>query len=52
MVTIKKFVFNPFSENTYVVFDENNTAVIIDPGMYNSEEEKIKQKCVKQKKHG
>ena len=41
MVTIKKFVFNPFSENTYVVFDENNTAVIIDPGMYYSAEEKI-----------
>ncbi len=41
MVTIKKFVFNPFSENTYVVFDENNTAVIIDPGMYYSAEERI-----------
>ena len=41
MVTIKKFVFNPFSENTYVVYDEDNTAVIIDPGMYYSAEEKI-----------
>ena len=40
MITIQKFVFNPFSENTYVVFNEEKKAVIIDPGMYYEEEEK------------
>ena len=33
-MTIQTFVFNPFSENTYVVFDETKEAVIIDPGCY------------------
>ncbi|MCB0477390.1 MAG: MBL fold metallo-hydrolase [Crocinitomicaceae bacterium] len=37
---VKKFVFNPFQENTYVVFDETQEAVIIDPGCYESFEEK------------
>ena len=35
---IKKFTFNPFSENTYVISD-HNTAAIIDPGMSNSIEQ-------------
>lgn len=37
---IKKFVFNPFQENTYVVYDETKEAVIIDPGCYEAHEEK------------
>lgn len=32
MAGIRKFVFNPFQVNTYVVFDDNNECVIIDPG--------------------
>ena len=36
---VKKFTFNPFQENTYVVFDETKEAVIIDPGCYESHEE-------------
>ncbi|MBV6646798.1 MAG: MBL fold metallo-hydrolase [Cyclobacteriaceae bacterium] len=31
---IKTFVFNPFYENTYVIYDETNDAIIIDPGCY------------------
>lgn len=38
MITVKSFVFNPFSENTYVVYDETNEAIIIDPGCYESHE--------------
>ena len=34
MLNIKKFTFNPFLENTYVVTDEFKNAVIIDPGCY------------------
>ena len=39
MIKIKKFTFNPVRENTYVLFDETNDCVIIDPGMYDSEEQ-------------
>ncbi|GAB1349716.1 MBL fold metallo-hydrolase [Ignavibacteriales bacterium] len=37
---IKSFVFSPFDENTFVVFDEvSKEAAIIDPGCYSKEEE-------------
>ncbi len=36
---IKKFTFNPFQENTYVLSDTKNNAVIVDPGCYEREEE-------------
>jgi len=29
---IKTFVFNPFQENTFILYDETNECVIIDPG--------------------
>ncbi len=32
MIKIKKFVFNPFQVNTYVLSDESSECVIIDPG--------------------
>ena len=38
MFTIKKFVFNPIQENTYVVHDETKEAVIIDCGAFYHEE--------------
>ncbi|MFD1141292.1 MBL fold metallo-hydrolase [Larkinella insperata] len=38
MTQIKSFVFNPFSENTYVLYDETREAVIIDPGCYEQRE--------------
>jgi hydroxyacylglutathione hydrolase len=41
MVTIEKFVFNPFSENTYLLYDETIEAIVIDPGCYQNYEEKI-----------
>lgn len=34
MLKIKSFTFNPFQENTYVVYDANGSAAIIDPGCY------------------
>ena len=34
MSTVKSFVFNPFAENTYLVYDETKQCVIIDPGCY------------------
>lgn len=38
MVKVKTFVFNPFSENTYLLHDETGEAIIIDPGCYDREE--------------
>lgn len=38
-MTIESFVFNPFSENTYVAFDDTKEAVIIDPGCYEPSEQ-------------
>ncbi len=40
MLKLKIFVFNPFQENTYLLWDDNTKeAVIIDPGVSNIEEE-------------
>lgn len=36
---IKKFTFNPYQENTYVLYDETGACVIIDPGMYTGAEQ-------------
>jgi glyoxylase-like metal-dependent hydrolase (beta-lactamase superfamily II) len=41
---IKKFTFNPIQENTYLLYDETNEAVVIDAGMtFENEREAIKQ---------
>lgn len=39
MITIKRFTFNPFQENTYLLSDETNECIIIDAGMDGSQEE-------------
>ena len=38
MLKIQEFVFNPFQENTYILFDETGEAVIVDPGCYENHE--------------
>lgn len=37
-MNISKFVFSPFQENTYVLYDETKECVIIDPGCYDENE--------------
>jgi hydroxyacylglutathione hydrolase len=37
--TVHTFTFNGFQENTYVITDQLNNAVIIDPGCYSKEEQ-------------
>jgi len=49
MISIQKFTFNPVRENTYVLFDETGECVIIDPGMYDGEEQNILVKFIKEK---
>ncbi len=40
MIKIKKFTFNPFSENTYIVWDEETReAAVVDPGMFDESEQ-------------
>ena len=40
MLQLESLVFNPFSENTYVIYDDNSKeCVIIDPGCSNAGEE-------------
>lgn len=39
MISLKKFTFNPYQENTYVLYDETDDCVIIDPGMYDGAEQ-------------
>ncbi len=38
MIHLKSFTFNPFQENTYVVWDETKEALIIDPGCSDASE--------------
>ena len=40
MLSVKCFTFNPASENTYLVYNENGNALIIDPGCYFGNEQR------------
>jgi hydroxyacylglutathione hydrolase len=39
MLRVKIFQFNPFQENSYIIYNEHGLALIIDPGMYYDEEQ-------------
>lgn len=39
MLQVHTLTFNPFEENTYVVFDESREAAIIDPGCCDADEQ-------------
>lgn len=40
MTQVHFFAFSPFSENTYVIYDDTKECIIIDPGCYTPEERK------------
>lgn len=40
MIHVASFAFNPFQENTYVLYDETKECIIIDPGCYTENERK------------
>lgn len=48
MLQIRSFVFNPFSENTYVVYNDHKNAFIIDPGNFSTEETRLLQKFIEE----
>ena len=39
MISVQSFTANPYQENAYVLFDESNECIIIDPGTYTSQEQ-------------
>jgi len=42
MIKVHRFVFNPFFENTYIVWDDNSKeTIVIDPGCSNKHEKKL-----------
>lgn len=49
MLQIQSFVFNPFSENTYVVFNDEKQAFIIDPGNFAEKETEVLNKFIEEK---
>ncbi|HLU86875.1 MAG TPA: MBL fold metallo-hydrolase [Taishania sp.] len=40
-IHVEQFTFNPFQENTVILYTDNKDAVIIDPGCYDRVEEKV-----------
>lgn len=38
MFLLKEFTFNPLQENTYLLYNEHNEAIVIDPGCYYDDE--------------
>ena len=48
MLQIRSFVFNPFSENTYVVYNDHKNAFIIDPGNFTTEETRLLQNFIEE----
>ena len=50
MINLKMFTFNPVQENTYVLWNENAHAIIIDPGCYFTAEQETLHNFIKEKK--
>lgn len=47
MTQVKSFTFNPFSENSFILFDDvSRDAIVIDPGCYTTNEQKQLQKFI------
>ena len=49
-MTIKTFTFNPIQENTYLVYDETNEAVVIDAGCISDTEKLSLKKFIEENK--
>jgi hydroxyacylglutathione hydrolase len=41
MLHIQTFTFNPFQENTYILFDDTKECIIVDPGCYEFHEKNL-----------
>ncbi|MDP4662364.1 MAG: MBL fold metallo-hydrolase [Salibacteraceae bacterium] len=47
MISIKKFVFSPFQENTYIVYNQHKNAIVVDPGCYENQEKEALKSFIK-----
>jgi hydroxyacylglutathione hydrolase len=50
MLYLKSFCFNPFQQNTYLVYDDEHTAFIIDPGNATASENATLKNFIEEKK--
>lgn len=50
MISIHHFTFGPFQENTYILSDETNECIIIDPGCYDDNERSVLVSFINEKK--
>ena|SRR6218665_3894070 len=50
MLYLKSFTFNPFQENTYLLYDDQGTAFIIDPGNSTASEDLELKQFIEEKK--
>jgi len=50
MLKIERLVFNPFQENTYLLYDDTGETIIIDPGCHDEDEEQILTKFIEDHK--
>ena len=50
MLKIKSFTFNPYQENTYLIFDDSKEAVVVDPGNYEAHENESISKFIDENK--
>lgn len=50
MLYIQSFTFNPFQENTYIIYNDKNECWFVDPGMYNSNEVSVIESFITEKK--
>jgi hydroxyacylglutathione hydrolase len=48
MLQLRSFTFNPFQENTYVLYDNTKECIIIDPGCSNTYEQEELTRFIKQ----
>lgn len=50
MLHLKSFTFNPFQENTYLIYDDEGTAAIVDPGNSSASEDAELKRFIEEKK--
>jgi len=48
-MNVKSFTFNPFQENTYIIYDQSKECLIIDPGCYTDAERKELKSFIEEK---
>lgn len=49
MLYLKSFCFNPFQQNTYLIFNDEGHAFIVDPGNSNSSENNVLKQFIEEK---